>query len=68
MTVGLATTEVAMITTRQRTNPVNQPARPRAIARVAAPPTDNQLALVRRLVLVAGFLVLLAALLTHIGG
>ena len=57
-----------MITTRQRTNPVNQPARPRAIARVAAPLTDDQLALVRRLVLAAGFLVLLAALLAHIGG
>jgi hypothetical protein len=57
-----------MITTRQRTNPVNLPARPRAIARVAAPPADDQLALVRRLVLAAGFLVLLAALLVHIGG
>jgi hypothetical protein len=57
-----------MITTRQRTNPVNLPAKPRAKVRVAAPPANDQLALMRRLVLAAGFLVLLAALLTHIGG
>jgi hypothetical protein len=57
-----------MNNTRQRTHPVNLPTKARAIVRVAAPRADDQLALVRRLVLAAGFLVLLAALLTHIGG
>ena len=57
-----------MTTTRQRAHPVNLPTKVRTVARVAAPPAADQLALVRRLVLAAGFLVLLAALLAHIGG
>ena len=42
--------------------------KPRAAARVAAQSADRELAFARRAVLAAGFLVLLAALLAHIGG
>jgi hypothetical protein len=42
--------------------------KPRAAARAAARSTDREMALARHAVLAAGFLVLLAALLTHIGG
>ncbi|HET6620062.1 MAG TPA: hypothetical protein VFG64_08975 [Dongiaceae bacterium] len=40
----------------------------RTTARVAPRPGDRELAIARHAVLAAGFLVLLAALLTHIGG